>query len=206
MRVEFIIGADPAPKVRSNARYDILYYISKYNFDTDIVFKASQIFDEVTRTCTFRGAAIKSIVFGCLFFSFKLCNNQNLHLLDNSNDVHSILSLSSVEKSRGINRIANRLPHLMKYVSSPVDIKQIIYENMKKINGSDAKILQLFKICDDREDVINELLKVSQPKSVAVGLIYRFMLDINSPITVYDLSTITNISHGTIKRVAMRLS
>lgn len=206
MRVEFVVGIErEQARVRSNARYDILYYISRYNFDTEIVFRASQIFDEVTRTATFRGSAIKSIVFGCLFLSFKQCNNVNLHLLDKTDDANSILGLSSVEKSRGINRIVQRLPHLMQYVSTPVDIRQIIYENMKKINGSDAKILQLFKVCDDKAEVIKELLKVSQPKSVAVGLIYRFMLDIGSPITVYDLSGLTGISHGTIKRVAMRL-
>jgi hypothetical protein len=159
----------------------------------------------------------KCIIYGCVFIAFKMYSSSMKNTMKSSvavlfktalldKKIDTVFDLPTNKKTFGINKILEISPELMSYVLDATSVKSLVLGTAMKMNSSLTSMISIDKYCDSLSQIIEDLSLNSQPISVAIGILYRYILNNRIPISVGDLSNISDVAIGTIKRLEKKIA
>lgn len=174
--------------------------VEKLGFSNKIIDNANKLYQNITGGQIFRGNTRRSIVFACIFHSYKMENNPQ--------------TCESLMKTFGITK-KNALKGL-KYVNLNADknstirttyisVETIINEIMSRFNATEQdkqSVLNIYTQIKNKSSLINR----SRPQSVAAGIVRYYSIQKNKKISMNDFKNIVDLSELTINRISKEIT
>jgi transcription initiation factor TFIIIB Brf1 subunit/transcription initiation factor TFIIB len=140
--------------------------VENMGFSENIVTKANEIYTECTKGQIYRGGSRKSIIFACIFHSYKLAGNHQTpdHLIQ-------LFGLTRKAGLKGLKIVNVNIPMDSEIHNTSITSKHIIGEIMEKFKTSQSHkeaVYELYERVKNRSSKLNR----ARPQSVAAAVIY----------------------------------
>ena len=174
--------------------------VENLDFSDNIVAKAEEIYQEVTKGQIFRGGSRKAIIFACLFHAYKILGTPQSH-----EHLINILGLTRRTGLRGIKFVNIHAPKDSQIHSSVITPSILIRELMNKFKAQESHIKEvtdIYKLIHNRSSKLNR----ARPQSVSAGLVYYWIRLKMLDISIKDFARIAELSVLTIDKIAREIS
>lgn len=164
-------------------------------FSEKIVEKANKIYTEVTKDHIFRGSMRRSIVFACIYYSYRENSDPQSH-----DRLISIFGMEKKEGSRGLKYLTIELEKKKTTKTSYISPSNFINEILEKFDTSEKDredVNKLYQKIHNKSSKINR----SRPQSIAAGIVYYWILKNNRKITLEEFSAEVGLSSLTINKI-----
>ena len=178
----------------------IIKDVSDMGFSDRIIHDANVLYELVTKNRIYRGNTRKSIIFACIFHSYKLN--------DNPQTCEALMRIFSLDKKialRGLKYVNLNAPKESNIRKTYITPEHIINDILDKFdaNPSDREnIINIYESIKNRSSILNR----SRPQSVAAGLIRYYCVNNNKMIKMDDFKRVVNLSELTINRIMDEIS
>lgn len=183
--------------------------VSVMGFTEKIVNFANDLYMNVTSSNIFRGVVRRGIVFACIYYSFKECDDPqcyetliqlfNLKAKDGSKGIKFYNMNLKFKKDELVNKSAD--------ISSNGDIviKSFIQNIMNSLNGTNLQIQEVQDLFYKIRNLSSQLNRC-RPKSLASSLVYYWLIQKKSNISLDTFALKVNLSPLTIKKNSIEIA
>jgi transcription initiation factor TFIIIB Brf1 subunit/transcription initiation factor TFIIB len=174
--------------------------VENMGFSEKIISLANQIYLQVTKGQIYRGNSRKSIVFACIFHSFKLNGKPQTH--ENLIEIFGLTRKISLKGLKLVNlNIPRDSPIHTTYIT-PVNLIEDIMDKFKATLAQKKEVIELYNKIKNKSSKINR----SRPQSISSGLIYFWISLKNIEISLKDFAKKVDLSELTISKIAKEIS
>lgn len=182
--------------IRKETEKNIYQDVKDMNISDKVIRVANELFTEITSDNIRRGNARRSIVFACVFQSYKI--------LGKPQNPETLISLFHITKSagmRGMKYLNKHVPKNSKIRTThitPIDIIKDIIEKFNSSAEQEKSIINIYERIHHKSSMLNR----SRPLSIAAGVIFYWIEKNKSNVSLEDFVKKVNMSAITIKKVA----
>lgn len=176
--------------------------LHQYQFPQNIIDTANQIFISVTKGGTFRGQYRLSLIFACIYNSYKQ-HRMTISIDKLKEKFNNIITNKSI--SRGLRDVGIRLKDngkLSTFHITPCDLVEEILMQFEANSNQISDVKQIYKKIENKSSILNR----SRPQSVAAGIVYWYMCKNSKNITIEDFSKRVKLSTLTIMKLYTEIS
>jgi transcription initiation factor TFIIIB Brf1 subunit/transcription initiation factor TFIIB len=187
---------------RKNEEKSIFADLSQYQLPQNIIDTANQIFKRVTKGGTYRGHHRLSLIFACVFNSYKQ------HKMAISIDALKEKFNNSINNkciSKGLKIVGIGLKDSGNLPAFHITPYNLVEEILLQFDANDQQIKHvkgLYKSIENKSSLLNR----SRPQSVAAGIVYWYMWKNNKNISIDDFSKRVKLSTLTIMKLYNEIS
>lgn len=187
-------------QIRKSDERNIYKDIENMGFSHKIVREANKIYFQVTQGQIFRGNSRKSIVFACIFHSYKLSGKPQSH-----EKLIKIFNLNRKTGLKGLKHVNLHAPKDSDIRTTYITPVNLVEEIMDKFNATEdqkKEVTALYKKIKNKSSRLNR----SRPQSVSAGLIYYWICKQKKDITLKQFTHKVSLSELTINKIAKEIS
>jgi transcription initiation factor TFIIIB Brf1 subunit/transcription initiation factor TFIIB len=186
--------------LRKMEERNIFKDVENMGFSDKIVYFANQIYLQVTNGQIFRGNSRKSLIFACMFHSFKI------HKLPQTHEkLLSTFEISRKSALRGIKYVNLNTPkdsNIHTTYITPINLVEEIMDKFSATPSQKNEVFNLYEKIKNKSSKINR----SRPQSVASGLVFSWICMKNLDISIKEFAKKTELSELTILKIAKEIS
>ena len=174
--------------------------VENMGFSEKIISLANQIYLQVTKGQIYRGNSRKSIVFACIFHSFKLNGKPQTH--ENLIEIFGLSRKISLKGLKLVNlNVPKDSPIHTTYIT-PINLIEDIMDKFKATTSQKKEVIELYNKIKNKSSKINR----SRPQSISSGLIYFWISLKNIEISLKDFAKKVDLSELTISKISKEIS
>lgn len=194
-------GGDPnRVQARRSEERSIYKDVENLGFSESIVSKANKIYAQVTDGKIFRGNSRKSIVFACIFHSYKLSGKPQSH--ERLLKIFKLNRKSGLKGLKHVNLFAPKCSNIRTTYITPVDLVVEIMEQFSATDDQKKEVVELYESIKNKSSKLNR----SRPQSVAAGLTFYWICKKNKEITLKEFTKKVSLSELTINKIAKEIA
>ena len=166
--------------------------LHKMGFCGKVADIANDIYIQISNGKIYRGNSRKSIIFACVFNSYRI--------IDNPQPFNNILSIFNISKKvalKGLKIVAHHAPNRCIEIKDDVIVKQILTEFGSYHQHYYDSIMEIYTKVQDKSGLINR----SRPSSVICGIIYYFIVSTGKSIDLAYFSNKNGVSELTTLKI-----
>ena len=186
-------------QVRRIDEKSIFKDVEMMGFSDKIVSLANDIYMQVTHGKIRRGYSRKSIIFACIFYSFKLCNQPQ-----SSDRLIQIFTLSRKSGLNGLKIVNESMPKDSEIHTTYITPINIIEEIMAKFSAKPDQKREAIAIYEKTKNKSSKLNR-SRPQSIASGIVYHWVKLNNIHVTLKEFAEKVNLSELTITKITKEI-
>lgn len=174
--------------------------VENMGFSEKIVSLANQIYMQVTKGQIFRGNSRKSIIFACIFHSFKIQGKVQSH-----ESLIKIFKLDRKNALKGLKHVNLNVPKDSVIHTTYITPSNLVDEIMDKFNATTEQkqeVKDLYEKIKNRSSKINR----SRPQSISAALIFFWICMKGLDISIKEFASKTELSELTISKLAKEIS
>lgn len=182
--------------IRRNNEKNIYQDVRDMDISDKVIRVANDLFIEVTSDNIRRGNARRSIVFACVFQAYKILGRPQ-----NPDTLIKLFHITRNAGMRGMKHLNKHIPKNSKIRSTqitPVDIIKNIIEKFNSTPVQENSIINIYNVIRTKSNMLNR----SRPLSIAAGIIFYWIQENNSSISLDEFVKTVNLSGLTILKVA----
>ncbi len=183
-------------QMRKNDERNIYRDVENMGFSDNIVAKANMIYQQVTGGQIKRGNSRKSLVFACIFQSFKLNKKPQLH-----DDLIQIFNLSRKNGLNGLKYLALNAPKDSEIHTTHITPEDLIRDIMEKFEAKTSQIDEVISLYNKVKNKDTRLNR-ARPQSFSSGAIFVWLCLKQKDITLKEFAKKVNLSELTISKMA----
>ena len=186
--------------LRKNEERNIFKDVENMGFSDKIVYLANQIYLQVTNGQIFRGNSRKSVIFACVFHSYKINNIPQTH-----EKLLATFDISRKAALRGIKLVSLHMPkdsNIHTTYITPINLVEDIMDKFSATETHKKEVRELYNKIVNKSSKINR----SRPQSVSAGLIYFWICYKGLDISLKDFASKTELSELTILKLAKEIA
>jgi transcription initiation factor TFIIIB Brf1 subunit/transcription initiation factor TFIIB len=174
--------------------------VENMGFNEKVVATANKLYVEATNGTITRGNIRKSIVFACIFHSFKICNTPQSH----EKLIH-IFGLTRKAGLNGLKYVSMHAPKDSLIHTVHITAAHLIRDIMCKFSALPSHVEEVIFIY---ETVKNRDVRLhrARPQSTACGIIYFWICATNRKITLAEFASTVSLSELTIVKISKIVS
>jgi transcription initiation factor TFIIIB Brf1 subunit/transcription initiation factor TFIIB len=176
--------------------------VERYDFSSNIVHTANDLYIKVTNNKIYRGDSRKGIIFSCIFHAFKMMGNPQ-----SFESLQTIFKLDRKVILKGMKYVSLYAPKNSSFRSTYITPVDIIDEIMTKLDaGKEHKnaVIELYNTVKSKSATMSEknsMFNRSKPQSVAAGIVYYYIQKNNRNINMEDYIEMVKLSELTITKL-----
>lgn len=185
--------------LRKMEERNIFKDVENMGFSDKIVYLANQIYLQVTNGQIFRGNSRKSLIFACIFHSFKVNNIPQTH-----EKLLATFEISRRSALRGIKYVNLNTPKdsvIHTTYITPINLVEEIMDKFSATPAHKAEVIELYNKIKNKSSKINR----SRPQSVSSGLIFYWIAQKNLDISIKEFASKTDLSELTILKISREI-
>lgn len=185
--------------IRKLEERNIFKDVENMGFSDKIVYLANQIYLQVTNGQIFRGNSRKSLIFACIFHSFKINNIPQTH-----EKLLATFEISRKSALRGIKYVNLNTPKdslIHTTYITPINLVEEIMDKFSATPSQKNEVFELYNKIKNKSSKINR----SRPQSVSSGLIFYWIVQKNLDISLKEFANKTDLSELTILKLAKEI-
>lgn len=194
-------SSDPTRvQIRKCEERNIFKDVESMNFSDKIVSLANQIYIQVTKGQIFRGNSRKSIIFACIFHSYKLSGCPQTH-----EKLIKIFDLNRKTGLKGLKHVNLNAPKDSAIHTTYITPINLVEELMNKFSATDEQKNEVFALYNKIKNKSSKLNR-ARPQSVASGLVYYWICYKGIDISLRDFAKKADLSDLTINKIAKEIA
>lgn len=173
--------------------------VENMGFSDKVVYLANQIYLQVTKGQIFRGTSRKSLIFACVFHSFKASGKPQSH-----EKLIKIFDLTRKAGLKGLKYVNLNVPKdsiIHTTYITPLNLIQDILDTFSASETQKTQVYALYEKIKNKSSRINR----SRPQSVAAALVWYWINLMSIDITVKEFASKTDLSELTILKLAKEI-
>lgn len=170
------------------------------NFSGRVVEQANRLYIEVTKGKIFRGESRKSIVFACIFLTYKFFNKPISH--------ESLIKIFKIKQKtclKGIKYVSLNSTLKTTSISPLVLIDEIMDKFDAGVNDK-QEVKDLYIQIKNKSIDPNRQLNRSRPQSIASGLVYYWICQKQKNISIEKFAETVKLSNLTINKISKEIA
>lgn len=183
-------------QLRKTEERSIYKDVENLGFSEKIVSMANKIYAEVTQGKIFRGNSRKSIVFACIFHSFKLSGKPLSH--EKLIDIFNLNRKTGLRGLKHVNLNAPKNSSIRTTYITPVNLVEEIMDQFSANERQKQEVKELYAKIHNKSSRLNR----SRPQSVASGIVYYWICSKHKDISLKDFTKKVTLSELTVQRIA----
>jgi len=187
-------------QIRKSEERTIYKDVENMGFSDKIVSEANKIYFQVTQGQIFRGNSRKSIVFACIFHSYKLSGKPQSH--EKLIDVFNLNRKTGLKGLKHVNLYAPKNSSIRTTYITPINL---VEEIMDKFNATPEQKIEVTKLYNQIKNKSSRLNR-SRPQSVSSGLIYYWICTQKKGITLKQFTKKVSLSELTVNKIAKEIA
>lgn len=182
----------------STSTRNIFADIYHLGFSSTIAHASNDMYIHVTDGKIFRGKSRRSIIFACVFHTFKEYKSPQ--------SFERFITVFGIDRKSALKGMKTVDRYFTTKSLSELRTPDIITEILTRLEASNTQktdILLMFDTIQNKSSMLNR----SRPGSVAAGLIYYYIIKTrpNDPINIKMFATEVDLSELTIKKIAKEI-
>jgi transcription initiation factor TFIIIB Brf1 subunit/transcription initiation factor TFIIB len=186
--------------VRKNDEKNIYKDVSNLNIPDNIIKQANSLYQHVVNNRIYRGNTRKSIIFACIFYSYKQAG-----MPQSCDTLTTLFNIQRKDGLKGLKIVNLNSDNNVVEKSTYITPENIITEIMKKFSAQQSDINNVISL-HKKIHKKSELLNRARPQSVASGIIRYYILKHNKNISMEDFISTVGISELTINRIVREIN
>jgi hypothetical protein len=187
-------------QIRKSDERSIYKDVDNMGFSDKIISEANKMYFQVTNGDIFRGNSRKSIVFACIFHSYKISGKPQSH--------EKLIHVFNLNRKSGLKGLKHVSLHAPKNSSirttyiTPINLVEEIMEKFSATEEQKKEVIELYNNIKNRSSRLNR----SRPQSVASGLVYFWICMKKKDITLKQFTKKVCLSELTINKIVKEIS
>lgn len=194
-------NADPSRcQVRRNEDKSIFRDVENLGFCEKIIGGANDIYSRVTKGKIYRGNFRKSIVFACIFHSYKLSGKPIT-----CEKLQEIFKLDKKVILRGLKFVSLNVPkdsQIRTRHITPVELIEDIINRTGIPVEDKNQIIEIYLSVQNKSSLLNR----SRPQSFAAGLIYYWITENEKDVNIKDFIKKVKLSELTVSKISREIN
>ena len=186
-------------QARKSEERNIYKDCANLRFSNKIIEQANIIYAQVTNGKIFRGNSRKSIVFACIFHSFKLSGRPQSH--EKLINVFGLSRKAGLKGLKMVNLNAPKNSPIRTTYITPINLVEEIMDKFSATIKQKREVIELYHKIKNRSSRLNR----SRPQSVSAGLIYYWISENKINISLKDFTKKVSLSELTINKIAKEI-
>ena len=186
-------------QARKSEERNIYKDCANLRFSNKIIEQANIIYSQVTQGKIFRGNSRKSIVFACIFHSFKLSGRPQSH--EKLINVFGLSRKAGLKGLKMVNLNAPKNSPIRTTYITPINLVEEIMDKFSATIKQKREVIELYHKIKNRSSRLNR----SRPQSVSAGLIYYWISENKINISLKDFTKKVSLSELTINKIAKEI-
>jgi transcription initiation factor TFIIIB Brf1 subunit/transcription initiation factor TFIIB len=187
-------------QIRKSDERSIYKDVDNMGFSDKIVSEANKIYFQVTRGEIFRGNSRKSIVFACIFHSYKLSGKPQSH--EKLIHVFNLNRKTGLKGLKHVNLHAPKKSTIRTTYITPINLVEEIMEKFSATKEQKEEVIKLYGQIKNRSSKLNR----ARPQSVSSGLVYYWICSQNKEISIKQFAAKVSLSELTVDKIASEIS
>jgi transcription initiation factor TFIIIB Brf1 subunit/transcription initiation factor TFIIB len=186
--------------IRKMEERNIFKDVENMGFSDKIVYHANQIYLQVTDGQIFRGGSRKSLIFSCIFYSFKINKIPQTH-----EKLLATFEISRKSALKGLKYVNLKTPKDSKIHTTYITPINLVDEIMDKFSATPqqkAEVYELYGKIKNKSSTINR----SRPQSISAGIVFAWICMKNLDISIKEFAGKTQLSELTILKIAREIA
>jgi transcription initiation factor TFIIIB Brf1 subunit/transcription initiation factor TFIIB len=186
--------------IRKMEDRNIFKDVENMGFSDKIVYHANQIYLQVTDGQIFRGGSRKSLIFSCIFYSFKINKIPQTH-----EKLLATFEISRKSALKGLKYVNLKTPKDSKIHTTYITPINLVDEIMDKFSATPqqkAEVYELYGKIKNKSSTINR----SRPQSISAGIVFAWICMKNLDISIKEFAGKTQLSELTILKIAREIA
>lgn len=170
--------------------------VETFGFNENIVDEANKLYLQVTNGSIVRGKTRSGIVFGCIYYVFKISGKPQ-----NPENLMKTFNITPKIASKGMKHVHLRAPkgsNIRTVYTTPEHIINDIMDRFDATKEQKQEVLDLFNRVKNKSSKLNR----SKPQSVASAIVYCWIQQKKKNILLKDFAKKVNLSELTISKIA----
>jgi transcription initiation factor TFIIIB Brf1 subunit/transcription initiation factor TFIIB len=185
---------------RRNDERNINKDVENMGFSDKIVSVANDIYQQVTNGQIYRGNSRKSIVFACIFHSYKLSGKP--HTLDSLIKTFDLSRKIGLRGLKHVNINASKDSEIHTTYITPVNLLEDLLNKFNATQTQKNEVIALYEKLKNKSSKLNR----SRPQSVASGITYYWICKKGINISLKDFAKKAELSELTIVKISKEVS
>ena len=194
-------NADPSRcQIRRNEDKSIFRDVENLGFSEKITTGANDIYSRVTKGKIYRGNFRKSIVFACIFNSYKLTGKPIT-----CEKLQEIFKLDKKVILRGLKFVSLNVPkdsQIRTRHITPVELIEDIITRTGIPTEDKTQIIEIYLKVQNKSSLLNR----SRPQSFAAGLIYFWITENNKDVNIKEFIKKVKLSELTVSKISKEIN
>ena len=186
--------------LRKTEERNIILDVANMGFSDKIVSTANKIYLDVTKGKISRGNARKSLVFACVFHSFKVHGKALSH--EKLMDIFQLNRKSALRGLRDVSLNSSKDSVIHITYITPMNIIDDIMDKFKVTDKHKNEVKELYEKVKNKSSKINR----SRPQSIASSIIYFWICLNNIDISLKSFAKKVDLSELTISKLSREIS
>lgn len=187
-------------QTRKTEEHSIYKDVSGMGFSDNIVDKANQIYFQVTNEKIYRGDNRKSIIFACIFYTYKLTGKPQAY-----EKLIRVFGITRKTALKGLKTVFINAPKELKMSLSQITPINLMKENMDAFGATEKQkeeVYELYKKIKNKSSKLNR----SRPQSIAAALTFYWICKKKKNISLKEFTAKTDLSETTISKLASEIA
>ena len=186
--------------IRKDPESNIFKDVENMGFSDKIIEKANIIYKQVTNNKIFRNNSRKSIIFACVFHSYKLNQKPQTHqkLID-------IFNLDKKTALKGLKYVNLNAPKNSNILTTYITPNSLICDIMEKFQGTESQIQEVVGIYNQIKNKSSRINR-SRPLSVSSSVIYYWIKKTGRDISLKDFTSKIALSNLTVTKLSKEIA
>lgn len=194
-------NADPSRcQIRRTEDKSIFRDVENLGFSERIIVDANDIYSRVTKGKIYRGNFRKSIVFACIFHSYKLSGRPIT-----CEKLQEVFKLDKKVILRGLKFVSLNVPkdsHIRTSHITPIELIDDIVTRVGITSDEKKQITEIYTLVKNKSSLLNR----ARPQSFAAGLIYYWILENNKDVNIKDFIKKVKLSELTVSKISKEIN
>ena len=187
-------------QIRKSDERNIYKDVENMGFSEKIISDANKIYFQVTQGQIFRGNSRKSIIFACIFHTYKLTGKpQSYEKLINIFNLNRKVSLKGLKH---VNLYAPKNSNIRTTYITPINLIEEIMDKFSATTDHKKEVIELYNNIKNKSSRLNR----ARPQSVASGLVYFWICEKEKDITLKQFIKKVSLSELTITKISKEIS
>jgi transcription initiation factor TFIIIB Brf1 subunit/transcription initiation factor TFIIB len=186
-------------QIRKSDERNIFKDVENMGFSDKIINEANKMYFQVNQEQIFRGDSRKSIVFACIFHSYKISGKPQSH-----EKLINVFNLSRKSGLKGLKHVSLHAPknsNIRTTYITPVNLVEEIMEKFSATEDQKKEVIELYNKIKNKSSKLNR----SRPQSVASGLVYFWVCMTKKDISLKQFTKKVSLSELTINKISKEI-
>lgn len=183
-------------QARKNDDRNIYKDVEMMGFSDKIVANANDLYILVTKGKIKRGNSRKSIIFACIFQSYKLNDTPQTH--ERLIKMFNLNRKSGLQGLKYVSLNAPKTSHIHTVYITPIHLVKDIMDKFYALPKHIAEVVNIYENIKNKDTILNR----ARPISVASGIVYWWITHNNREVSIKEFTSKVALSELTITRMA----